>query len=230
MTVVTDWISTGCNIVMASAAVYAALNAKNWLSPSLHEQGLPIARELIGLQIYPFRKNICDVSDFYFAKWRIEAMLDDLKFTPYVIGERYDADCSELKDNLNRLQEKKVIIDSTIKSINASMESLCILGWDMVGEKHICLQKLISASDELRSNCMHLIHIIDIFLSLKTKMKFISGDEKIKEALKQDFTLHIQKMADLENKANECVEILTFNDIAFKHGGQKVTMYFKIES
>lgn len=64
MSVVTDWISTGCNVVMASAAVYAAVNAKNWLSPLLHDQGLPIARELIEFQIYSFRKKICNVSDF----------------------------------------------------------------------------------------------------------------------------------------------------------------------
>ncbi|UZX56255.1 conserved oligomeric Golgi complex subunit 5 [Yersinia ruckeri] len=230
MSVVTDWVSTGCNVVMASAAVYAAVNAKNWLSPLLHDQGLPIARELIELQIYPFRKKICDVSDFYFAKWRIEAMLDDLTFTPYVIGKRYDADCSELKDNLNRLQEKEIIINSTIKNINASIESLSILGWNMVNEKYDFLQKLISASDELHSNCILLAHIINIFLSLETKMKFISGDEKIKEAIKQDFSVYIDKMVDLENKANKCVEIIKLNDDEFKCGGQKVTTYFKIEA
>lgn len=46
---VTDWVSALCNIAMASAAVYAASNAKNWLSPKLNDRKFNFADEVIDL-------------------------------------------------------------------------------------------------------------------------------------------------------------------------------------
>ncbi|HEI9791851.1 hypothetical protein [Serratia marcescens] len=43
----TDWISAGANILMAGAAVYAAFNAKDWLSPKLNERKFKFADEII---------------------------------------------------------------------------------------------------------------------------------------------------------------------------------------
>jgi hypothetical protein len=44
---VSDWFSAGCNLVMASVAVYAAMNAKDWLSPKLNERKFKFADEVI---------------------------------------------------------------------------------------------------------------------------------------------------------------------------------------
>jgi len=44
---VSDWFSTACNAVMAGVAVYAARNAKDWLSPKLNERKFKFADELI---------------------------------------------------------------------------------------------------------------------------------------------------------------------------------------
>jgi hypothetical protein len=44
---VTDWVSALCNIAMAGAAVYAALNAKSWLSPKIQNEGFHQANQLI---------------------------------------------------------------------------------------------------------------------------------------------------------------------------------------
>ncbi|WP_274871975.1 hypothetical protein [Serratia marcescens] len=43
----TDWISAGANICMAGAAVYAAVNAKDWLSPKLNDRKVKFADEII---------------------------------------------------------------------------------------------------------------------------------------------------------------------------------------
>ena len=43
----TDWISAGANIFMAGAAVYAAFNAKDWLSPKLNDRKVKFADEII---------------------------------------------------------------------------------------------------------------------------------------------------------------------------------------
>lgn len=43
----TNIVSTLCNIAMAGAAVYAAKNAKDWLSPKLNERKFKFADELI---------------------------------------------------------------------------------------------------------------------------------------------------------------------------------------
>ncbi|CZW16904.1 hypothetical protein ABK836_16395 [Enterobacter hormaechei] len=42
-----DLISAACNAVMAGVAVYAAANAKDWLSPKLNERKFKFADELI---------------------------------------------------------------------------------------------------------------------------------------------------------------------------------------
>lgn len=52
---VTDWVSAACNIAMAGAAVYAAVNAKNWISPKIQHEGFKQASmcmaEMIQLRI-----------------------------------------------------------------------------------------------------------------------------------------------------------------------------------
>ncbi|MCA6960228.1 MULTISPECIES: hypothetical protein [Pectobacterium] len=42
-----DWIIAASNICMAGAAMYAAINAKNWLTQKKHEQAMPYAITLI---------------------------------------------------------------------------------------------------------------------------------------------------------------------------------------
>lgn len=44
---ISDWFSAACNGVMAIVAVYAARNAKDWLSPKLNERKFKFADELI---------------------------------------------------------------------------------------------------------------------------------------------------------------------------------------
>lgn len=44
---VSDWFSAAFNAVMAGVAVYAAKNAKDWLSPKLNERKFKFADELI---------------------------------------------------------------------------------------------------------------------------------------------------------------------------------------
>lgn len=43
----TDWISAGCNVVMAGAASYAAANAKDWLSTKINDKKFKFADDLI---------------------------------------------------------------------------------------------------------------------------------------------------------------------------------------
>ncbi|QUY50344.1 hypothetical protein JK621_09440 [Serratia plymuthica] len=43
----TDWLSAGANSCMAGAAVYAAVNAKDWLSPKLNDRKVKFADEII---------------------------------------------------------------------------------------------------------------------------------------------------------------------------------------
>lgn len=44
---VTDWVSAACNMAMAGAAVYAAFNAKSWLSPKIQNEGFRQANQLL---------------------------------------------------------------------------------------------------------------------------------------------------------------------------------------
>lgn len=43
----TDWISAGCNVVMAGAVSYAAANAKDWLSTKINDKKFKFADDLI---------------------------------------------------------------------------------------------------------------------------------------------------------------------------------------
>ncbi|EEV6014773.1 TPA: hypothetical protein K8979_004311 [Escherichia coli] len=44
---VSDWVSTFCNAIMAGAALYAAVNAKNWLSEKTRTLGLEKAEAIL---------------------------------------------------------------------------------------------------------------------------------------------------------------------------------------
>ncbi|CZY40041.1 Uncharacterised protein [Enterobacter cloacae] len=52
---VTDWVSAACNLAMAGAAVYAAYNAKDWISPKIQHEGFKQAStcmaEMVQLRI-----------------------------------------------------------------------------------------------------------------------------------------------------------------------------------
>jgi hypothetical protein len=52
---VTDWVSAACNMAMAGAAVYAAYNAKDWISPKIQHEGFKQASmcmaEMVQLRI-----------------------------------------------------------------------------------------------------------------------------------------------------------------------------------
>ncbi|EKN6068026.1 hypothetical protein DVQ29_22715, partial [Yersinia enterocolitica] len=138
----TDWISAGCNVVMASAAVYAAWNAKDWLSPSIHEQGLPIARELIGLRVYPFSENISS-SDYCSQIMNLMNALLNHEDKLYLDSTNETNTTISLLSMIRGDIHKAVnyIIDEKSK-IYQNIDSVNFLGWGMNSEKRKILDNM----------------------------------------------------------------------------------------
>ena len=84
---VTDWLSTIANIVMASAAVYAALQAKKWFKQKKYELAHSLARDLT------------------YTLYEIEGILGDIdaRLTLFNVSSSTDDDIGEIKFYIDKL-------------------------------------------------------------------------------------------------------------------------------
>nr|WP_159465810.1 hypothetical protein [Scandinavium goeteborgense] len=81
---VSDWISVLCNIVMAGAALYAAINAKDWLSEKTRTLGLEKAESLLNEMdsVSPVHDSFINVlaeADLYYRSNFFENQADKAK-------------------------------------------------------------------------------------------------------------------------------------------------------
>jgi len=108
-----DVIDSLCNIAMASAAVYAAWNAKDWLSPKINEKKFRFADELIGL--------FCKIQEdaFYLHS---EAK-KTINIDPDVQG-----DADKFRQLWNKIQEKNYTYRKNTINLRTAMERMDLWG------------------------------------------------------------------------------------------------------
>ena len=107
---VTDWLSTIANIVMASAAVYAALQAKKWFKQKKYELAHSLARDLT------------------YTLYEIEGILGDIdaRLTLFNVSSSTDDDIGEIKfyiDKLCSLISKKEKMLFELKRLHWTLKS-----------------------------------------------------------------------------------------------------------
>lgn len=95
---VTDWVSALCNIAMAGAAVYAALQAKKWFKNKKYELGHSSARDL------------------FLTLFKMNPVLDNLSTHVEMFNASSDAE-TDIEKIENILSEFYILIASYEKSI-----------------------------------------------------------------------------------------------------------------
>jgi hypothetical protein len=60
---VSDWVSSVCNIAMAGAAVYAAMNAKDWIQQRKDEDAYKLASEVMLNNLYDLANHVKEIGE-----------------------------------------------------------------------------------------------------------------------------------------------------------------------
>ncbi|MFJ5330085.1 hypothetical protein [Pectobacterium versatile] len=130
-----DWIIAVANVVMAGAALYAALNAKDWLSPSLRNKGFDLAVELRN-SIYPklmknLELNYLDYNNLHGYFIRIESEINSSKkaFINFSSFQLFVNNSSSSYIIDDQYEENLLNLISIKSEMNKKIEDLEVFGW-----------------------------------------------------------------------------------------------------
>ncbi|WP_336983964.1 MULTISPECIES: hypothetical protein [unclassified Cedecea] len=99
---VSDWVSAACNVAMAGAAVYAALQAKKWFRNKKYELGHASAKDLFLtlFKMNPVLDNLSTHVEMFHASSEAEADLakiENILSEFYILIANYEKSIFELK-------------------------------------------------------------------------------------------------------------------------------------
>ena len=109
-----DLASAGCNIVMASAAVYAAFNAKRWFSQRSHTKGFDKAEEILTQIDSLFRETVDGITELHTTLEFLNTVSGNLTLADHSLMEKYECLASNhnnLIQNIDRLSEEVELIE-----------------------------------------------------------------------------------------------------------------------
>lgn len=165
---VTDWISAACNIAMAGAAVYAAVNAQNWISPKIQHEGFKQASicmaEMIQLRI---------LQQHLLASYRL------------IIKPENNVTSNDLLDNFKRHNElwqefSKKVIDYGTRCEGLKIWKIYVLQTD----KFHTLISHLSKTNKIHSKLISSFNMDDgIYIVLQKWQKHNSDIEEVHKSL-----------------------------------------------
>ncbi|WP_347115969.1 hypothetical protein AAHB66_09225 [Leclercia sp. S52] len=136
----TDWISAFSNALMAGAAVYAAMNAKDWLRERKDEDAYILAKDIIFNDLHEF-------SNVVFEIYRHNMSLDVYtQFTDYNL----DVHCN--LDECNRGLAISMKGNAAIIGIQRNLRKLSSLGWNLTQKSSKSLDQIRLAYIQLNTN------------------------------------------------------------------------------
>lgn len=129
----TDWISAGANIFMAGAAVYAAINAKQWFSQRSHTKGFDKAENILSTIDCYYRDRNQYLKEIHSTLEYLNALDYNLIFSDQEIQDKHEKLSKQHSNNIllvDRLSDELVLIERwsiTVvnpERINAVIKSL----------------------------------------------------------------------------------------------------------
>ncbi|WP_052234649.1 hypothetical protein [Pectobacterium brasiliense] len=220
---VSDWVSSTANVVMAGAALYAAWNAKDWLSSSLRNKGFDLAVKLRN-EIPNMLKGIVNNNNIDMIK------LDE--FTDHIDSKISHAKKIKI-DNfaINLLPKKReknefckinvdnVIqsMDSSIKTLEDTLKELEVFGWILKDDNkfHDLIEKLKERMLKLRNQDNTLDELINFIKNSENNHEvrvFISEYESIKKSISDLKTSVSQDRNDLIECIDKCFNYKSIQD------------------
>ncbi|HDC4683662.1 hypothetical protein QTN38_006925 [Enterobacter cloacae subsp. cloacae] len=165
---VTDWVSAACNMAMAGAAVYAAYNAKDWISPKIQHEGFKQASmcmaEMIQLRI---------LQQHLLASYRL------------IIKPENNATPNDLLDNFKRHNElwqdfSKKVIDYGTRCEGLKIWKIYVLQTD----KFHTLISHLSKTNKIHSKIISSFNMDDgIYIVLQKWQQHKSDIEEVHKSL-----------------------------------------------
>lgn len=109
-----DIVSALCNVAMAGAAVYAAINAKQWFSQKSHTKGFDKAEEILSRIDSYYRNRNNYLSELHLTSEFFEAVNSRLTVADPILLDKYDKLSKEHSDNIvliDKLSEELLLIE-----------------------------------------------------------------------------------------------------------------------
>ncbi|MEN3752513.1 hypothetical protein ABC733_06710 [Mangrovibacter sp. SLW1] len=121
---VSDWVSAGCNAVMAGTAVYAAWKAPKWIDKRKHENAYDIAKKII-------------LDDLPELKYKIESTTDDITFLDTLINNVHAINGFINSEHCEYCLSKFRTKQNPTSVINKKLRKLQRLGWSVKKPYHL---------------------------------------------------------------------------------------------
>lgn len=140
-----DIANVVCNVAIASAAVYAAKNAKDWLSPKLNEKKFKFADELID--------NFCTLQQE--ALYLISDTKQIINTDPETQG-----DAKKFRQRWNAIYERVIIYRKNTINLRTTMERMVLWGlqpknideFNIIIDSHLSLSYIIDDALSVGAN------------------------------------------------------------------------------
>ncbi|MCW2478134.1 hypothetical protein J5224_03275 [Candidatus Symbiopectobacterium sp. NZEC135] len=219
---IADWVSASANIVMAGAALYAAWNAKDWLTIKKKESSLPLIVKFHENHILPLEENIRR------TLLGIEIASNEL------VLHKTDEDLREWRkdfstqsgiqhiDNISRYikESHDRYVNFYMKDVfllRKSETQLFIYGWKL--DKKELYEELRKKKVSFFESALHLLNELDNYTAiLYEKEKILQhwnkiGDDSIFFDLKIINKTHasVKELQDIEEEINILTKELSFN-------------------
>lgn len=203
-----DIVSAVCNIAMASAAVYAAFRANEWLNQKMDEHAFNIAKTLISSDFPKIRRQLREIYT------HLKICSDDL-----TLGD-IDHALSTLENHKNYNLKKIEELIFISEEIPYKIESLFKLGWDITKKNHYQLyMKMLSS----HSSCFSLLK--QFYIDLNSVIIL----SKNKDYNRMFSTNDIAKLADRIDELTRIYHIYNVVYEEFINNSITVPEYFEIK-
>ncbi|POE24984.1 hypothetical protein BV923_00740 [Pectobacterium odoriferum] len=223
---VSDWVSSTANVVMAGAALYAAWNAKDWLSPGLRNKGFNLAVELRN-KIPPMLRGIVNYNNI--DMMRLDEFTDHIESKiSHVERNKIDRFSIALlpagreKNELCKKSVNNVIqsIDSSIKTLEDTLKELEVFGWILKDDNKFndLIEKLRKRILKLRDQDDKIDDLIDFIKKSQSNggnykvSVFISEYESIKKIIYDSNTSVNEDRNCLIECINKCFDYKEIQD------------------
>jgi hypothetical protein len=218
-----DIVSAVCNIAMASAAVYAAFTARDWLTAKKKESSLPLVAEFHNQHIMPLklmvRNTLCgiEIADNEIRLFRQADELAELRNPnpSESVAKHINTNIEWLENSYKNY--KNFYMEDVVK-IRASENKLMLHGWKLHNEKKY--KELIKQKTDFFELTLATLRQVDQYYSILYSRKMIQSykyyaidddsilsNREIFDSIKEN----IPKLQKLEEMINITTKELNYN-------------------
>lgn len=223
-----DVVIAIANIVMASAAVYAAFLAKNWLHPNLLQHGLPKTVSFLQNEVSALTDDFNKYINTDLIVDELEFLYECLVFLTDERTKRYNSvveNINKMYSSINSITQNKI----TIATINDSLAKLEWYGYTINNEKYKIIKDIIKTRQLIEYTHRRIMSQITNINTSEFKERYINTNKETSEKVGSDILETISLLKTCSETHNENHTILQNKIGEFIGEKPIVTDFFNIK-